>query len=63
MHDAQHARRVQPSELPPALMEIQRAYEEKQLQDEQLGGHKMPPCPSCGHHTIHIKLHRSHAAM
>lgn len=56
--------RVQPAELPPQLDEIQRAYEEKQVEGEQLSGEPRPPrCPVCGHHTVSVKLHRSAAAM
>jgi hypothetical protein len=55
--------RVQPEPLPPQLEEIQQAYELKQQEEEQLGGHRSPACPVCGHHTVHVKLHRSHAAM
>jgi len=55
--------RVQPVELPPQLEEIQRAYEEKQVTDEQLGGHRPPSCPQCGHHTLAVHMHRSHAAV
>jgi hypothetical protein len=55
--------RVQPIALPPALEEIQHAYEEKQSEEEQLGGHKPPPCPQCGHHTITVHLRRGHAAV
>jgi hypothetical protein len=55
--------RVQPVALPPALEEIQRSYEEKQAEEEQLGGHRLPLCPQCGHHTVTVKLHRSHAAI
>jgi hypothetical protein len=53
---------VQPARLAPQLEELQHAYEEKQLEEEQLGGQRPPPCPVCGHHTIAVKLHRSHAA-
>ncbi|MGH7270042.1 MAG: hypothetical protein ACREJ3_06385, partial [Polyangiaceae bacterium] len=56
------ATRVQPAPLPPALEELQHAYEEKQIEDEQLGGHRLPACPQCGHHTVAVKLHRAHAA-
>ena len=55
--------RVQPVPLPEQLEEIQRTYEEKQQEEEQLGGHHPPACPQCGHHTVAVKLHRSHAAM
>ena len=55
--------RVQPAPLPPGLEEIQRAYEEKQLEEEQLGGHRLPACPQCGHHCVATKLHRSSAAV
>jgi hypothetical protein len=56
--------RVQPAPLPPQLEEIQRAYEEKQAEEEALGGHhRLPACPQCGHHTIAVKMHRSHAAV
>jgi hypothetical protein len=55
--------RVQPAALPPALEEIQRAYEEKQREEEQLGGHRLPSCPVCGNHTVAVKLHRHHAAV
>jgi hypothetical protein len=54
--------RVQASALPPQLEEIQAAYEQKQIEEEQLGGHRPPACPQCGHHTLAVKLHRSHAA-
>ncbi len=56
------ATRVQPVELPAPLMEVQRGYEEKQTEEEQLSGHRNPACPQCGHHTVGVKLHRSHAA-
>jgi len=56
--------RVQAAELPPALEEIQRAYEEKQVEAEQLSGEPRPPrCPVCGNHTVASKLHRSAAAI
>jgi hypothetical protein len=55
--------RVQPTALAPALEVIQQAYEDKQAEEEQLGGHRLPPCPVCGHHTVQAKLHRSHAAV
>jgi DNA-directed RNA polymerase subunit RPC12/RpoP len=55
--------RVQPAALPPALEEIQRAYEEKQMEEEQLSGHRPPGCPQCGHHTVLVKLHRHTAAV
>lgn len=56
--------RVQPAPLPPQLEEIQRAYEEKQVEEEQLGGHhRLPTCPQCGHHVLPVKLHRSSAAV
>jgi hypothetical protein len=55
--------RVQPAPLPPALEEIQRAYEQKQVEEEHLGGHHPPACPQCGHHTVTSKLHRHHAAV
>jgi len=54
--------RVQPAQLPPILEEVQRAYEEKQITEEQLGGHRPPACPQCGHHTVLVHLKRSHAA-
>jgi hypothetical protein len=57
------ATRVQPVALPPQLEEIQLAYEEKQAEEEQLGGHRIPTCPVCGHHTVPAKLHRHHAAV
>jgi hypothetical protein len=55
--------RVQPAQLPPALEEIQQAYEEKQYEIEQLGGHRPPPCPQCGHHTVTVHLKRHHAVL
>ena len=55
--------RVQAAPLPPALEEIQHAYEEKQAEEEALGGHRPPMCPNCGNHTVHVKLARGHAAM
>jgi hypothetical protein len=57
------ATRVQPVPLPPQLEEIQRGYEEKQAEEEQLGGHRPPLCPQCGHHVLAVKLHRGHAAV
>jgi hypothetical protein len=54
---------VQPAALPAGLEEIQRAYEEKQMEEEQLSGHRPPACPNCGHHTVPVKLHRHQAAM
>ncbi len=56
--------RVQPAELPPQLEELQQAYEEKQVEAEQLSGEPRPPrCPNCGHHTLPVKMHRSSAAV
>jgi hypothetical protein len=55
------ATRVQPKPLDAALEEIQRMYEEKQTEDEKLSGHRVPHCPSCGHHLVATKLHRSAA--
>ena len=55
--------RVQPAALPPGLDEVQRAYEEKQMEEEQLTGHRPPACPQCGNHTVPVKLHRHHAAV
>jgi hypothetical protein len=55
--------RVQAAPLPPALAEIQHAYDEKQAEEEALGGHRPPMCPNCGNHTVHVKLARGHAAM
>ena len=56
--------RVQPAELPPALEDLQRVYDEKELEAEQLSGEPRPPrCPQCGHHVIHVKMHRSSAAV
>jgi hypothetical protein len=57
------ATRVQPAALPPALQELQNAYEERQAEEEALGGHRPPACPVCGHHTVPVKLHRHHAAV
>jgi hypothetical protein len=54
--------RVQPAPLPPQLEDVQAAYEQKQVEEEQLGGHRPPACPMCGHHTVAVKLHRNHAA-
>ena len=59
-----HGVNVQPAPLPPELEEIQRAYQEKQLEEEQLGGHhRLPTCPQCGRVTVAVHLHRSHAAL
>jgi hypothetical protein len=56
--------RVQAAELPPALEELQNAYEEKQVEAEQLSGEPRPPrCPVCGNHTIRARLNRSSAAV
>ena len=55
--------RVQPAPLPPALADIQHAYDEKQADEEALGGHRPPMCPNCGNHTVHVKLARGHAAV
>jgi hypothetical protein len=54
--------RVQPAALPPQFAEIQHAYEEKQNEDEALGGHKPPACPVCGNHTLHVHMKRGVAA-
>ncbi len=54
--------RVQAAPLPPALEEIQQAYEVKQLEEEHLTGHRPPLCPVCGNHTLPVHLKRSHAA-
>jgi hypothetical protein len=54
--------RVQPVPLPPQLEEIQQGYEERQAEEAALGGHHNPACPQCGHHTLGVKLKRSHAA-
>jgi hypothetical protein len=56
------AARVQPVALPPQLEEIQAVYEEKAREEEHLGAERNPTCPLCGHHTLPVKLHRSHAA-
>ena len=40
-----------------------RVYEEKAAMEEQLGGHRPPPCPQCGNHTVPVKLARHHAAV
>jgi hypothetical protein len=53
--------RVQPQPLEPSAEQIQQMYEEKQAEEERLGGHKVPHCPNCGHHTLPVKLHRSAA--
>jgi hypothetical protein len=55
--------RVQRAPLPPNLEELQHAYEEKAAEEEALGGHRSPPCPVCGNHTLHVKLARGHAAV
>jgi hypothetical protein len=55
--------RVQPAPLPPMLDELQRAYDEKQAMEQALGGHRPPPCPQCGNHTVAVKLTRHHAAL
>ena len=55
--------RVQRAALPPALEEIQRAYEEKAAENEALGVHRTPNCPVCGNHTLPVHLHRHTAAM
>jgi hypothetical protein len=53
--------RVQPRPLDPSLEEIQHMYEERQAEEEKLGGHRVPRCPVCGWHTLPVKLHRSAA--
>jgi hypothetical protein len=53
--------RVQAAQLPPGLEEIQQAYEEKQAAEAQFGGHRPPPCPQCGNHTVAVHLKRHHA--
>jgi hypothetical protein len=55
--------RVRPAPLAPALEELQRAYEQKQIEEEHLGAHKPPPCPQCGNHTVLVHLRRGHAAV
>jgi hypothetical protein len=51
------APRVRPSEIPPALEEIQNAYDEKSRLAAQLGHPTLPPCPACGHHTVAVDRH------
>jgi len=53
--EAEAAPRVTPSQIPPPMMDIQEAYEEKQLSAESVGGLHEPPCPSCGHHTVVVR--------
>jgi hypothetical protein len=53
--------RVQPRALDESAMQLQAMYEEKQAEEERLGGHRVPTCPACGHHTLPVKLHRSAA--
>jgi hypothetical protein len=50
-----------PSQIPGAMEEVQRALAEKQALDAQMGVPAPPNCPVCGHHTVVVKLHRSHA--
>jgi hypothetical protein len=50
--------------LPDTMLDIQRAYEEKQLASARFGMTREPPCPRCGHHTISVRLTPSfHSSM
>lgn len=49
------APRVRPSEIPPAEVVVQTAYEEQRQAAKQLGLPTPPPCPACGHHTVSVE--------
>jgi hypothetical protein len=51
------APRVRPSEIPPAIEEIQHVYDDKERLSAQLGFPTAPPCPACGHHTVAVERH------
>ena len=54
--EAESARRVRPSDIPPPLADVQGAYAERQSTKEALFGQpKEPPCPVCGHHLQLLK--------
>ena len=53
--EAEAAPRVHPSDIPPPMLDIQEAYEEKQTTSEAFGMAHEPPCPTCGHHTVTVK--------
>jgi hypothetical protein len=62
--DAVLAPKATPSDLPPTLLDIQRAYEDKQVASMRFGMTPEPSCPKCGHHTVTVRRTPSfHPAM
>ncbi len=58
--DALAAPRSRRSDLPPAMEQVQAAYEEAQsLNSAMLGMPKLPPCPECGHHLTPVQKRAS----
>jgi hypothetical protein len=37
------------------MLDIQRAYEDKQRASVRFGMVREPPCPKCGHHTVSVR--------
>ena len=58
---AESAPRIRAAEVDRATEELQHAYEERQATNKATGAHALPPCPTCGHHTVAVKLHSYHA--
>jgi hypothetical protein len=54
------APRIRKSDVPPAEAAIQNAYEERRQLARQLGHPTLPPCPTCGHHTVSVERHSIH---
>jgi hypothetical protein len=48
---------VRPSQIPPAMAQVQQGIEEHQARNAAVGGRHPPPCPLCGHHTVEAKPH------
>jgi hypothetical protein len=60
LDEAIAAPRVRRSDIPPAMEQLQAAYEEAQATNsEMLGMPKMPPCPACGHHLTGVQKRAS----
>ncbi|MET0591283.1 MAG: hypothetical protein ABW133_01195 [Polyangiaceae bacterium] len=49
------APRVRQSDLPPAELAIQEAYEEERRARRAIGHPTNPLCPACGHHTVAVE--------
>jgi hypothetical protein len=61
MDVAESKPRMKAAELDPATDAIQHMYDEREGETEAIGGHRLPPCPMCGHHTLPVRLHGYHA--